>query len=84
VSRCGSTHAPQAGRSRHACGTPRTGRAELRSSACPTGRRRRPFEQSLEPRRPNAVLDRTSTLGAKPTRLSSPSYAIHIVLIGVS
>jgi len=62
-------------RSRHACGAPRTGRAELRPSACPPGRRRRPFEQSLEPRRPNAVLDRTSTPGARPTRLSSPSWA---------
>ena len=48
------------------------GELSLRSSACSSGRRRRPFEQSLEPRRPNAVVDRTSTPGAKPTRLSSP------------
>jgi len=48
------------------------GRAELRSSACHTGRRRRPFEQSLEPRRSNAVGDRTSPPAARPTRLSSP------------
>jgi len=31
-------------RSRHASGAPRTGRAELRSSACSSGHRRRPFE----------------------------------------
>lgn len=34
--------------SRHAFGAPRTGRAELRSGACSSGRRKRPFEQSLE------------------------------------
>ena len=49
------------------------GRAELRSGARPTGRRSRPFGQSLEPLRSNAVGDRTSPPAARPTRLSSPN-----------
>jgi hypothetical protein len=56
-------------------GTPsaRRERGELSFAPAPVLQaQRRPFEQSLEPLRPNAVIDRTSTPGARPKRLSSP------------
>ncbi len=56
-------------------GTPsaRRERGELSFAPAPVLQaQRRPFEQSLEPLLPNAVIDRTSTPGARQKRLSSP------------